>query len=289
MHVYLSQHPGVFMSKVKEPHHFGSDLERRWRPFEDRARYLELFDSARTGQMAGESSVLYLYSRAAPREIQALSPSAKIIIMLRNPVEMVPSLHAHNLLLLYEDLGSIEEALAAEDDRTAGRRIPTTCVLPLALQYTTLGRYADHLRRYQEAFGPDHVKCILAEDLKSGPERVYAETLAFLGLDPAHSPDFKAHNEQQRWRSRRAAKAAVGPYRLGQRLGWRLPTKFLRTSVLALLGLLFYVPLRVNLTRATPRPLSPDLRDALRERFRDDVEHLATLLGRDLSGWLRPE
>src|SRR6266571_3292554 len=205
MHIYLSHHRQVFMSKAKEPHHFGSDLEMRWRPFADRARYLELFQGARDGQIAGESSVLYLYSKNAPRDIQALSPSAKIIIMLRDPVEMVPSLHTHNLFLLYEDLTDLKEALAAEDDRRAARRIPSTCLLPLSLQYTTLGRYAEHVRRYREAFGPDRVKCILVQDLKSDPERVYAETLAFLGLEPATGPAFNAHNQQQRWRSRRVA------------------------------------------------------------------------------------
>src|SRR5437667_3513745 len=79
---YLASHPQVFMSKAKEPHHFGSDLDVRWRPYADRRRYLQLFERARDGQQAGEASVFYLYSKTAAREIRQLSPSATIIIML---------------------------------------------------------------------------------------------------------------------------------------------------------------------------------------------------------------
>jgi len=289
LYAYLTAHPRVFMSTPKEPHHFGSDLQLRWRPFADRARYLELFARAREGQFAGEASVQYLYSQTAPREIQEMSPSAKIIIMLRDPVEMVRSLHAHNLLLLYEDLTNLEEAIAAEPDRRLGRRIPAACIPPLTLQYTTLGRYTEHVVRYREAFGPDRVRCILFEDLKEDPPRVYAETLAFLGLEPGGSPDFKAHNPRLRWRSQRAARAMMAPYRYGMRVGFDLPTKALRSSVLLAPALLFALPVKAMVTTAAAPPLPPELASALRGRFKDDVERLAGVLGRSLAAWLRPE
>jgi hypothetical protein len=290
---YLTSHPQVFISTVKEPHHFGADLELRWRPYADRARYLELFARARADQVAGEASVLYLYSKTAPREIQELSLSAKIIIMLRNPLEMVSSLHAHNLILLYEDLADLEEAIAAEMDRRQGRRIPSSCIPSLTLQYTTLGRYAEHVRRYRDTFGPDRVKCVLFEDLRAEPERVYAETLAFLGLEPAGSPDFKAYNTRLRWRSQRMAWTLLAPYRyslpLGFRLGYTLPTKLLRNSVLFTVALLFALPAKAMVTPVASPPLPPGLKSALRAEFKEDVEQLAEVLGRDLSAWLRPD
>jgi hypothetical protein len=289
MYTYLAHHPRVFMSKIKEPHHFGSDLPFAFRPYADRARYLELFDKARHDQIAGEASVEYLYSKAAPREIQELSPSAKIIIMLRDPVELVRSAHVHNLYHMNEDLTELEEALAAEDDRRRGRRIPSTCLAPLTLQYTTLARYAEHVQRYRETFGPDRVKCILFEDLKREPDRVYAETLAFLGLEPANAPDFKVHNGQQTWRSRRVARIVIISFWRALRLSYSLPTKQLRWSALILTILLFALPMKANTTAASQSPLPPRLRAALRERFRDDVERLAELLGRDLSSWLQPD
>lgn len=289
LYTYLTAHPRVFMSTPKEPHHFGSDLQFRWRPYADRARYLALFAGARADQIAGEASVLYLYSKSAPREIQELSPSAKIIIMLRDPLEMVSSLHAHNLILLYEDLADIEQAIAAEDDRRLGRRMPLSCIPELSLQYTTLGKYAEHVQRYQETFGPDRVKCILFEELKGEPQRVYAETLAFLGLEPVGPPDFTAHNPRLRWRSQRVAWAMLAPYRYGQRLGFRLPTNLLRTSVLFPLALFFLLAAKLLVTPAASPPLPPGLRNALREVFKQDVERLARVLGRSLSAWLRPD
>ena len=86
---YLDTHPRLFWSKPKEPHHFCTDLDIRLRPYADRRKYLELFHRAGENQQAGEASVMYLYSKAAPLGIRELSPSAKIIIMLRDPVEMV--------------------------------------------------------------------------------------------------------------------------------------------------------------------------------------------------------
>jgi hypothetical protein len=279
----------VFMCRPKEPHQFGSDLGIRLNPYAERRKYLELFNGARDGQQAGEASPLYLYSKTAPQEIKAFSPSARIIILLRDPVEMVQSLHAINLLVLHEDLTDFEQALAAETDRRQGRRIPATCNVPLALQYTALARYSEHVERYLTVFGREHVRCILFQDFKQDPERVYRETLTFLGLEPAGSPDFKAHNERRRWRSQRLARFTRVPYHLGLRLSKRRAGRA-KPAVDKILHLLFYLPLRANLDKGhRPPPASPELRGSLRQQFRDDVERLAELIGRDLSAWFRAE
>ena len=279
----------MFMSEPKEPHHFGSDLDIRLRPFADQRKYLELFHRAGDGQRAGEASVMYLYSKTAPREIQELSPSARIIVMLRDPVEMVSSLHAHNLMAGYEDLLDLEQALASEEERRQGRMISTTCILPGMLQYRALGKYTEHVRRYQEIFGRDRVRCILFDDLKNDPQKTYLETLAFLGLEPAAFPEFKAHNERQQWRNRRTGRAMLATILVLYSLCSHLPTRAFRKAVRSTLGLPYYVLMRTNLTKAPPSRLSPQLRDRLRETFREDVEALGRLLDRDLSSWCQPE
>ena len=277
------------MSKPKEPCHFGSDLDVRWRPYADRRRYLQLFERARDGQQAGEASVFYLYSKTAAREIRQLSPSARIIIMLRDPVEMVCSWHAHALLLAQEDLPDLGQALAAEADRRQGRRISSTCFLPPALQYSVLGKYSEHVRRYQEVFGRDRVKCILFEDLKQDPEGTYRETLAFLGLPPARLPDFKAHNERQQWRSQQVGRAFMAALWRGHSLCDKLPTRILKNIAFATLGIPLVLLAKVNVRKARRPDISADLRNTLRQEFREDVERLAGVLGRDLSSWLQPE
>ncbi len=288
LYLYLSAHPDVFVCQPKEPHHLGSDLDLRPRPFPDREGYLRLFDGGGRARQRGEASVLYLYSQAAPGEIRTLSPDARVIILLRDPVEMVCSNHAHNLLLGHEDIRDLEGALAAEADRRQGRRIPPACAAPLLLQYHALGRFADHVSRYRESLGPERVLCVLFDDLKAEPERVYRETIGFLGLEPRGRPEFKAHNARSRWRSPRSGRLLMRGLRHGSLAAQRLPTRALRTSALAALFLLSVVPMRLNLARARPSAPSPELRAALREAFRDDVGHLAAILGRDLSSWLAP-
>ena len=287
---YLASHPRVFVSRSKEPHHFGADLDIRVRPYADRRRYLELFEGAGSAQQAAEASVLYLYSKIAPREIREFNPSARIIIMVRDPVEMVCSLHAHNLLMGYENLPDLEQALAAEAERRQGRMTSSTCLVPSALQYSALGKYAEHVQRYQEVFGADRVKCILFDDLKEDPERTYRETLAFLGLEPEGSPDFKAHNERQRWRVQPVGRWTVATFSRAHALSARLPTRILRRSVLLTLGIAFYFLTRPNLGKVVAASrISTELRDALRQAFKEDVERLAGLLDRELSSWLQPE
>jgi hypothetical protein len=288
LHLYLETHPRILMSKPKEPHYFGSDL-KLMRRYEDREAYLRLFESPRDLQHAGEASVLYLYSKTAPAEILGMSPDAKVIIMLRDPLEMIPSLHAHTQLANYEDIPDLEEAVAAEEDRREGRRIPPTCLAPITLQYTSLARYAEHVVRYREAFGPDRVLCILYDDLRAEPQKAYEQTLAFLGLDSARPPTFKVYNAGRRWRSPLAGHLLVSGYRRVSGVGSKVPTKALRTAVMAMVGVLFALPLRLNLRRAPTLPPQRRLRGALREQLRDDVGRLAEILGRDLSGWLDAE
>jgi len=275
------------MCKPKEPHHFGSDLPLPFKPYADLQKYLRLFDAAGNRQ-AGEASVHYLYSRTAPHEILAVSPGARVIIMLRDPVEMVCSLHAHLLWGGYEDLPDLEQALAAEEDRRQGHRIPRLCVAPLMLQYTFVGRYAEHVRRYLELFGRERVKCVLFEDLTDQPERTYRETLVFLGLEPAGSPAFKPHNAQLQWRSRRIASVVLPALYSARRMSILATKGFLGRSTRTLVHLLFYLPMRLNLTKGNLPYVSPELKQRLRGLFRDDVEELAGLLGRDLSSWQRP-
>ena len=84
------------MPDYKEPHYFGKDLKKRSDEFIDNdGEYLSLFKDAQSNQKIGEASTFYLYSKSAPREIKEYNPGAKIIIMLRNPIDFLYSLHSH--------------------------------------------------------------------------------------------------------------------------------------------------------------------------------------------------
>ena len=144
---YLRQHPDVFMSPKKEPHYFGSDLYAP-RFIRDWETYRVLFSGATDEAVVGEASVWYLYSQNAAREIHSVCPNAKIIIMLRNPVDQMHSLHSQRLYSGLETIRDFEDALAAEADRKRGQRIPPHAHPVEGLFYGDVASYAYQVERY---------------------------------------------------------------------------------------------------------------------------------------------
>ena len=120
MYTYLKQHPDIFLSIYKEPNYFCKDLSQSDYNVRDEALYHSLFVHAAGKKRIGEGSVWYLTSTTAASEIKKFSPSAKIIVMLRNPVEMIYSLHSLYLRTGNEDTVDFEQALALQPDRMKG-------------------------------------------------------------------------------------------------------------------------------------------------------------------------
>src|SRR6266545_5937438 len=112
---YLKDHPEIFISARKELHFFGSDLVFRGPRRITEQEYLSFFAPARHEKRLGEASVWYLYSQQAAAEIKAFSPAARIIIMLRNPVDMMYSLHSQRLYNGRETISDFAKALATEE------------------------------------------------------------------------------------------------------------------------------------------------------------------------------
>ena len=116
---YLGRHPQVYAPPRKEPQFFATDLDSgsyldSLTFMRDTDEYLTMFAGARPDQLTGEGSTWYLYSREAARNIHAANPQARIIVMLRHPVQMLYSLHGRRLYGGSEDLPSFGDALAAE-------------------------------------------------------------------------------------------------------------------------------------------------------------------------------
>jgi len=123
MNTYLDKHPEIFMATGREPHFFGTDF---YLPsnIRDERTYLSLFATANNEKRVGEKSSRYLSSKRAAAEIKEFQPSASIIIMLRNPVEMIYSSHNYFFNIGIEDLDDFKAALEAEEDRKRGLRLP---------------------------------------------------------------------------------------------------------------------------------------------------------------------
>lgn len=277
MYEYLRQHPQIYMPFHKEPLFFGSDLGTRYGRMTE-ADYLELFASARPGQRIGEASAWYLYSQRAAAEINAFSPNAQIVVMLRNPVDVMYAQHSQLLFNQQEDIEDFAEALAAERDRKEGRRIPAGAVRVENLFYRDMVRFSLQLKRYLDVFGRDRVHVIMYEDFRDRTAETYARLLAYLGVATDFRPDFTVANANKSVRSRRLQRLVFHPPAQLRRL---IPA--LRRH--PLVHRLRDAVLRMNSARLPRKPMDPQLQAVLRAELVSEVGALSALVGRDLRGW----
>ena len=274
---FLQQHPGVFLPYRKEPHYFGADIPQR-PPFLDMQAYLRLFEPARVGQRAGEATVWYLYSASAAEQIRAFNPAARIVIMLRRPVEMMYSLHGLFLFTTWEDIVDFEAAVAAEPDRRAGHRLPRNTWWPQALQYTWLADYAPHVERYRALFGPERVKVIIYDDFRADAAGVVRSVLEFLDLDPGFDLRTGIVNRARTARSMALQRRLFAP-RFQALLG-QLPPRLAHVVWRSLM--------RLNIRYQQRPPLDPGVDATLTQRLEPAVRRLEGVLSRELPAWRSP-
>lgn len=281
MYAYLRQHPQIFMPYHKEPLFFGADLGSRYGRM-TRAEYQALFAGARPDQRVGEASAWYLFSASAAAEIHAFAPSAKIIIMLRNPVDVMYAQHSQLLFNRQEDLADFGRALAAEPDRLRGERLPPGAVRAENLYYREMVRFAPQVDRYFREFGRSRVHVTLHDDLRADTPGVYRQVLRFLEVDDAFTPQFEIANPNKAVRLGALQDVLYQPPAAVRRLFPRLRRY---RAIYRLRDLL----LRANSRPRARPPMDPDLRRRLTVELAPDVAELGALIGRDLSAWSRVE
>jgi Sulfotransferase domain len=284
---YLATHPDVFMAR-KEMHHFGADLRFGSQFYRrDSHDYLREFEGWNGQSRLGEASVWYLFSKHAAEEIKAFNPDSRIIIMLREPSEMMHALYWTFRFDANEHLPTFAEALAAEDERRAGGRRSSRTYFAQGLVYRDAPRYTEQVSRYFEVFGRERVHVLIYDDFAADTRAAYLRTLDFLEVDSTHTrAEFGKINVNQDVKS--SALRAV------------LRNRLLCSTVLAvrpwlprpIFGILQRVEaaLRTSNRRPAERPsMAPELRRQLQREFAPEVERLSKLLGRDLTAWSRED
>jgi hypothetical protein len=280
LHHYLGQHPEIFMSPVKEPSYFAfgeMDLSRyrcrireRAREVLDRTEYQRLFAPGEHLPVRGESSALYLYVARAPRRIHADLSAARLLAVLRDPVERA---YSHYLAMVrggHERL-SFEDALRAEDERVAND-------WDEVWHYRRMGLYDECLRRYLELFPREQLALLLFDDLSSDPLGVVQRVFRFLGVDAAFRPDVSSRHNVG------GLPLSIPLYRY---LAWHHPSKEpLKRLVPAPLRRRAAATARRWLLRPAP-PLKAETAARLAREYRESILWVQDLLGRDLSHWLR--
>jgi hypothetical protein len=268
---WLSEHPEIFMSEVKEPHFFNTDHIEHFRP--TAREYDALFADADERHTAvGEASVFYLTSNVAVPAILEREPSAKFIVCVRNPVRMALSLHKQRVFSGSEDITDFAEAWRAQADRTRGLRPPPLNEPSRSLygNMCSLGRQLEQLLQIVDR-GQVHI--VFLDDLRRQPATTYRDVLRFLGVAEDHAPAFEQRNPAQErrypWLRRAAVKAGLIKRKLGFRRGLGILESLNRWNA------------RDSRWAATPAMMAE-----LKAYFREDIEQLAAITGRDLSAWL---
>jgi len=296
MYNFLESHPDIYMSPVKEPYYFAKDfisegdsyrqkVHKSWIGqkinewsvtwgYRNESDYLNLFKDAQNEQIIGEATPAYLYSKVAAKEIQKFNPNAKIIAILREPVSFLYSLHAQTYVAGVEDQPNFKKALALEEKRKRGEKIPRHTRCPRCSLYYEWIKYADHLSRFYKYFNTSQIKIIIFEDFKARNEQIYIETLKFLGVNSEIIPEFKHINPTEFPRKNKINMWIKNSY----------IKKIIQTVTPPRLYYSKIIPTGKRILRKRKkRPtLKPEFRKELMRRFKPEVEKTSEFLNINL-------
>ena len=232
LYAYLRRHPQIAGPSWKEVSFFDRHYAR------GEAWYRGNFPNlARTrGKLVGEASPSYLFHPLAPERVRALVREARLVALVRNPVDRALSHYNHEVALGRESL-SFEDALGAEDERLRGEEARLVADPPYFSRawwshtYKARGRYAEQLERWFDVFPREQLLVLSSDELGAEPARAHAQVLEFLGAAPQRLDSYPRVYEREyepmkpETRERLAAEFEEPNRRLyellGRDLGWR--------------------------------------------------------------------
>jgi len=286
LHATLAQHPGLFMSAVKEPKFFLTDgpppargggpgdaltyREHVWR----RPDYEALFNAAPPGALCGESTPLYLYDRAAMRRIRQALPAARLIVVVRDPVERAHSNWTHLWSAGLEPVGDFVRACGEEERRIAAGWASFW-------HYTGLGRYGEQLEYLFTLFPREQVLVLRYRLLVDEPAQTLDRICAFLGVAQGVLTEIPRQNVTSHPESTLGHRAVSLAQRAGSAVGTRIPG--VKAATLT-------APLERFLQRHSRerQPLSWEQRQDLIPRFEPDIRLLEDVLEESFRDWIMP-
>jgi len=270
MWYYLKQHPQIFMAADKEPHFYAKDLLTKYYKYKNE-EYYDLFNDARE-KVVGEASTIYFYSKVAPNLIKEdLGKNTKILLMLRNPIEMMYSFHSQRIASGSENVMDFEEALSIDKIRSMGameyRIVP----------YKEVASYDKHTKKWIDTFGKENVKVVIFEEFLKDNGKTFREILEFLEVDSDFIPSFDVMNENNTVRSiflRNLLRDSV-----------RLPLFLQKTIKL-------FIPHKIrkgirnaNDKKVKRNPMSMELRERLVREMKPGIQRLEKVLNKKLNVW----
>ena len=290
LYAYLDQMPDICMASPKEPHFFHCQFERGLDFY--RQNYFPHWKGER---IIGEAQHRNLYLPFVPKRIHSINPDAKLLVIVRNPIE-----RAHSHWNHYASRGktreplSFEHALQADLHRVQGVRPPDDIWAqhwaewfqqspdrerldwPRYRTYLDTGYYYEQIQRYLALFPAKNLKVMLFEDMVANPKQVVDDVVQFLGLDPATN-----HWTEPIWRNA-ATPDGKEPKDLRVRQNWLVRKTY---RLLGMKHRIKNLPPPADKVTSARETIDPKSRAWLREHYREHNRKLAEFLGRDLSAW----
>jgi hypothetical protein len=281
LYFYLKQIPGIYMSPVKEPVYFAPHAVQTssFDVIRDKKEYLRLFEKASGYTAIGEATPIYLWDPDAPKLIHQAVPHARIIMILRDPIERAYSNYLQFVKYSGTKSSFYDELIRdyKSQEKLYGRQ----------QLYVELGMYYEQVKRYFDIFGRERVKVIIFEEFVQQLEQSINEVLAFLGVNYTVTAIREQYNQYSVPRSP-LSRSIFAFFR------WLRAKNIKFYKILSLLpdSIVESLPLPTGnsssfaariLFKKTEKPkMDPKAVKFLQEIYHDDVLKLESLLGRSL-------
>lgn len=261
LHMYLKQHPEIFMSEVKEPRFFGDHPSPNYPEFfKNEKKYLSLFSKVKNEKILGEASH-YFDSEIALKQIKKFNPKSKIIILLREPAELIYSEYKNGVIPNNKDL----EVVLKKNSKEV-KRLLKIC------------EYYRIIKKHLEIFGKENVYIILSENLLKNPEEEFSRLCKFLNINSNFKPDFENYSVSRE---------------IKNKWFWNLIKKFpnkIKLGVKNILSEKINKKIRKKIRKFTTKkeikkPIDPNLKDMLKKKFEKEIKKTEKLIGKNLSKW----
>jgi len=267
---YLNQHYSISMSSIKEPNFFSSSelfdqqLYYKTKTITDLSKYHALFSGKEQCCMLGEASVSYLFYSDVANKIYDYNHKAKIIMILRDPIERAISHYNMDKRLGYvkTSLENILDDISSKDN------------ILFYQQYIQLGLYYSQVKKYFDVFGKENVCVMLYDDMKHDNNIFTNKVISFLGLEEDLNIDFET------------------PYNSYKKSSFRFinflySISFIRKTIIKLLPYSLLQKINNSFFTKKETKISKELEMRLYDLFINDILLLEQMLGIELKLWKR--
>jgi len=258
---YLQEHPEVFLPELKEPHFFScpevKNTYYKTKIVDSKQEYLDLYQERESYKAVGDLSSSYLFNKETPKRIHQFNPYAKIIIVLRNPVERALSHYLMDVNLGYINV-SLSKVINNKDTFKQHYQ-----------EYIELGFYEQQIRAYTKQFPDSQIKVVLSDTLYANTAETLKDIYSFINVSTTFITDFETVHNSYTVPRFKALKSLV------QSDGLK---KMIPSGLKSGLKSLIYK------TNAEKPKLEVE-KNLLREIYKKSIVETETLINQDLSSW----